>query len=249
MSHITAPLLIDCGNSRLKWVHAAGGAWQPQAVPYAGASLRDVAERAFAADMPKPESIWVSCVAGEPTCAVLTQFLTQRFGRAPQYVRATASAAGVHNRYTRPEQLGADRWLALIGARGLTPAACAVIDCGPAGTVDALNANGEFVGGVIFPGLRLARASLAQTTPALDVAPGAADDCLARATADAVAAGTRYGIAGAIERIVREFEAALGPLELIVTGGDAPLFVPLLATPARHEPDLVLKGLARLAAA
>jgi len=247
MSRTTAPLLIDCGNSRLKWVRAVDDAWRPQAVSYTGASLRDVAERAFA-DAPQPDSIWVSCVAGESTCAALAQFLSQRFGVAPQRVRATASAAGVHNRYTRPEQLGADRWLALIGARGLTPAACAVIDCGTAVTVDALNAKGEFVGGVIFPGLRLARASLAQATSALDTAPGSGDDCLARTTADAVAAGTRYGIAGAIERVVREFEATLGPLEWIVTGGDAPQILPLLSA-ARHEPDLVLKGLARLAAA
>lgn len=248
MSHSTAPLLIDCGNSRLKWVQVTRGAWQPQAAPYAGASLRDVVERAFA-DAPQPESIWLSCVAGESTCAALAQFLSQRFGVAPQFVRATASAAGVHNRYTRPEQLGADRWLALVGARGLTSAACAVVDCGTAVTVDALNATGEFVGGVILPGLRLARASLAQATPALDTAPGSGDNCLARSTADAIAAGTRYGIAGAIERVVREFEATLGPLERIATGGDAPQILPLLNAAVRHEPDLVLKGLARLAAA
>ncbi|MFP5349859.1 MAG: type III pantothenate kinase [Gammaproteobacteria bacterium] len=247
MSRTTAPLLIDCGNSRLKWAHAASDAWRSQAVPYIAASLRDVAQRAFA-DAPPPESIWVSCVAGESTCAALAHFLSQRFGVAPKFVRATASAAGVHNRYTRPEQLGADRWVALVGARALTSAACAVIDCGTAVTVDALNAKGEFVGGVIFPGLRLARASLAQATSALDTAPGSGESCLARSTADAIAAGTRYGIAGAIERVVREFEATLGPLEWIATGGDAPQVLPLLSAAARHEPDLVLKGLARLAA-
>lgn len=241
-------LLVDCGNSRLKWAYAGTDGWQSQAVLHAGASLPDVARRAFA-NAPQPKSIWVSCVAGEAACAALAQFLTQRFGVAPQFVRATLAAAGVRNHYTRPEQLGTDRWAALIGARALTDAACVVVDCGTAVTLDALNTSGEFVGGVIVPGLRLARESLAHATPALDVGPGAAEDCLARATADAIAAGTRYGIVGAIERIVREFESALGPLDLIVTGGDAPLFVPLLAAPARHEPDLVLKGLARLAAA
>ena len=241
-------LLVDCGNSRLKWAYADADGWQSQAVQHAGASLPDVARRAFT-DAPQPESIWVSCVAGEAACAALAQFLTQRFGVAPQFVRATLAAAGVRNHYRRPEQLGADRWVALIGARAVTRAACVVVDCGTAVTVDALNAEGEFVGGVIFPGLKLARAALAQVAPALDVVPGAGESCLARDTADAIAAGTRYGVVGAIERVAREVEVTLGPLELIVTGGDASLLVPLLAAPVRQEPDLVLKGLARLAAA
>lgn len=241
-------LLIDCGNSRLKWAYAGAGAWQSQALPHAGASLADVARRAFA-EATQPESIWISCVAGAEPCAALARALAERFGVTPHLVHATPAAAGVGNRYIRPEQLGADRWTALIGARGLTQAACMVVDCGTAVTADALSAAGEFVGGVIFPGLNLARASLARAAPALDVAPGAADTCLARGTADAIAAGTRFAIAGAIERVAREFEAALGPVELIVTGGDAPLVLPLLTRSVRHEPDLVLKGLARLAAA
>ncbi len=241
-------LLVDCGNSRLKWAYAGAGAWQPQALVHAGASLADVARRAFA-QAPQPESIWISCVAGGEPCAALAHTLTECFAVAPQLVHATPAAAGVRNRYSRPEQLGADRWTALIGARALTQAACMVVDCGTAVTADALSAAGEFLGGVIFPGLNLARASLAQAAPALDVTPGAADTCLARATADAIAAGTRFAIAGAIERVAREFEATLGPVELIVTGGDAPLVLPLLARPVRHVPDLVLKGLARLAAA
>ena len=241
-------LLIDCGNSRLKWAYAGAGAWRSDAVLHAGASLEDVATRAFAQTSP-PESIWMSCVAGGPACTMLARLLRQRFGVEPNVVRATRAAAGVSNRYARPEQLGSDRWAALIGARGMTQAACAVINCGTAVTVDSLNATGEFLGGVIFPGLRLARTSLAGATAALDVAPGADDDCFARATTDAIGAGTRYGIAGGIERVVREFMAVLGPLEVVVSGGDAPQFIPLLALPARHEPDLVLKGLARLAAA
>lgn len=241
-------LLIDCGNSRLKWAYAGGDPWRVQALVHAGGSLADLAARAWN-DLARPDSIWVVCVAGESLCGTLAQVLEKQFGVAPRFIRAEHEAGGVKNRYARPEQLGADRWAALIGARALTDEPCVVVDCGTAVTLDALNASGEFVGGVIVPGLKLARESLAHATPALNVAPGDAESCLAHATADAIAAGTRYGIVGAIERIVREFESALGPLELIVTGGDAPLFVPLLAAPVRHEPDLVLNGLARLAAA
>lgn len=241
-------LLIDCGNSRLKWVYTGPLPWQPSVLLHAGTPLVEVAQRAFG-HAPPPESIWLSCVAGEPACAALMRALEERFGIAPQRMRAAQTAAGVRNTYAQPEQLGADRWCALIGARTVTPAACAVVDCGTAVTVDALSAGGEFVGGVILPGLRLARASLAQATPALKLLPGSAESCFARTTADAVTAGTRFGIAGAIERVMREFEIALGPLEVILTGGDAPEFTPLLSASLRHEPDLVLKGMARLAAA
>lgn len=241
-------LLVDCGNTRLKWAYAGAEPWQAQALVHAGGSLADIAVRAWK-EAPRPDAVWVACVAGEPLCGALAQILEQRFGVAPRLIRAEREAGGVTNRYARPEQLGADRWAALIGARALTDDACVVVDCGTAVTLDALNASGEFIGGVIAPGLKLARASLAHATPALNVAPGDADSCLARATADAIAAGTRYGIAGAIERIVREFEHALGPAALIITGGDAPLFAPLLEHPVRHEPDLVLHGLARIAGA
>lgn len=241
-------LLVDCGNTRLKWAYAGADPWQAQALVHAGASLADIAVRAWK-EAPRPDSVWVACVAGEPLCGTLAQVLEKRFGLVPRFIRAEHEAGGVKNRYARPEQLGADRWAALIGARALTDDVCVVVDCGTAVTLDALNASGEFVGGVIVPGLKLARASLAHATPALNVAPGDADSCLARATADAIAAGTRYGIAGAIERIVREFEQALGPAALVVTGGDAALFAPLLSHPVRHEPDLVLHGLARIAGA
>ncbi len=125
----------------------------------------------------------------------------------------------------------------------------AVVSCGTAVTVDALSARGEFVGGVIFPGLALLQSALATGTAGLPAMPGDETSCLARSTADAVAAGTLYGLAGAVERVCNEFEQALiGPLTVLITGGDADRVAPHLIRPARRIPDLVLKGLDRIAA-
>ena len=103
-------------------------------------------------------------------------------------------------------------------------------------------------GGTIFPGLRLLRDALVHGTEAIDAAEGDATHCLARSTADAVAAGALFGLAGAVERLIDEYRQALdGAMEVFLTGGDAPRLAPRLRVPVTPVPDLVLKGLARIA--
>jgi len=154
----------------------------------------------------------------------------------------------VRNRYRQPEQLGVDRWVALIGARGLTSSAACVVDCGTAVTVDALSAEGEFLGGAVFPGLRLLRDSLVRGTAGIPANEGDATDCLARSTADGVAAGTLFGLAGAVERLIDEYRRTLGAtMRVFLTGGDAPALAARLRAAHTPVPDLVLKGLARIA--
>jgi type III pantothenate kinase len=107
-----------------------------------------------------------------------------------------------------------------------------------------------FRGGVILAGLTLARAALLERTQGIRAPDGASGSCLARSTADAVAAGSLYGLAGAIDRVLDEQAAALGIAPaVLITGGDAPLLQPLLRHAAEHVPELVLEGVARLARA
>jgi type III pantothenate kinase len=123
-----------------------------------------------------------------------------------------------------------------------------VVDCGTAVTVDALSADGEFLGGAVFPGLRLLRDSLVQGTAGIPATEGDATDCLARSTADGVAAGTLFGLAGAVERLIDEYRRTLGETtRVFLTGGDAPALAARLRAAHTPVPDLVLKGLARIA--
>ena len=162
--------------------------------------------------------------------------------------RSRTDQLGVKNSYREPGQLGADRWAALLAARGLTSMAACVVDCGTAVTVDALSANGEFLGGMIFPGLQLLRRSLMQGTQGVKVSEGNVMDCLARSTADGVAAGTLFGLAGAVDRLIAEYRQTLGEaMQVFLTGGDAPVLASRLQTATTPVPDLVLKGLARIA--
>ncbi len=240
-------LVFDLGNQRFKWA---------QAVP----ELRDSGARAYGEDfprsldvalaaVPRPARAVAVSVAGEARTAQLAGWLQSRWGLELERVTARASQLGVINSYMEPERLGADRWAALIGARALADGALCVVDCGTAVTIDALDATGVFRGGVILPGLGLMRSSLRHGTEGILAADGIADSCLARRTADAVAAGTLHGLAGAIDHILdRQIDILGTTAPVFITGGDAPALLPLLRHRPSHAPELVLAGVARIAA-
>lgn len=241
-------LLLDSGNSRLKWAWADGTTLTAAGVlwphPDELAAQLDEAWGGVAA----PQSVTIAHVGDAERMLILDRWMRARWACPVHVVRAQAELLGVRNHYDAPALLGVDRWVALIAVRGMTTASACVIDCGTAVTIDALSADGDFLGGVILPGLALQRAALARGTAALDTPPGNGADCLARSTANAIAAGTLYGLAGAIERVVFEFESAMDEeLELYITGGNLDEIAAHLARPVRRDPDLVLRGLARIA--
>ena len=147
--------------------------------------------------------------------------------------------------YDRPPQLGADRWAALIGARALHPGQAVVVMAGTATTIDALDAAGQFRGGLILPGLSLMRAALARNTADLPHAAGHYR-ALPTNTDDAIVSGAIHATLGAIERMFSPLSDLAGACCLI-TGGAAPRLLPHLRVPVRHEENLILSGLVRYA--
>jgi type III pantothenate kinase len=242
-------LLVDLGNTRLKWAQSASGCWLPGAAVHRDRGIGEVLDDAWA-QLERPRRVMLVSVAAPADTGLLELWLNERWGVSAHRARSQPAQLGVVNSYRDPESLGADRWVALLGARGLTARACAIVDCGTAVTIDAMSADGVFAGGVIIPGLHLSRTSLNTGTAGIVAASGDASNCLARATADGVAAGALFGLAGAIDRIVGEQERSLNTeLEVFITGGDAPQLMSRLMRAAIDVPDLVLKGLARVAEA
>lgn len=241
-------LLVDLGNSRLKWACAGEGVWHGAATPRRRDGLGVDLERVWG-DMPPPDDVTVCSVAGARADGALAAWTAAAWSLTPVFVRALAAGYGVVNGYRDPAQLGADRWSALVAARGLGLGAVAVADCGTAVTVDAIDAQGRFVGGSILPGIEMARVALLGQTAGITEAGAEADGVLGMSTAEGVAGGVLFGLAGAVERLVAECESALrAPLALVLTGGDAARIAPRLRREARLEPDLVLRGLARMCA-
>ncbi len=237
-------LLIDIGNTRVKWGLGQSGLVLP-GQPFATHTLNQTDPPADCwQDLPSPSHVIVANVAGADIAESLKRLTKRRWNVTPRLVCAEAEAFGVRNAYRYPEKLGVDRWVALIAARhaGLGPVC--VADCGSAVTVDALDAEGIHLGGVIAPGLAMMRRSLVAGTNALQFAEGGFPDRFARETTAAIASGTCQAIAGLIERCFRQTASRLGTEpRLLLTGGDALAIDPWLELPVEIRPDLVLEGL------
>jgi len=237
-------IAIDAGNTRIKWGVHDGLDWVAQGAFPTGEVAR-LAELSVAAGWPVKARVVACNVAGEVVEQAIDAALTPRFC-SPRWLHSSAEACGVRNRYEHVERLGADRWAALIGARGQLSSACLVVCAGTATTVDWLDADGVFRGGLILPGVDLMRASLARNTAQLPLGDGVFR-AEPRNTLDAIASGCLHAQLGAVERMFVQLEHEPGALCLL-TGGAAPHLAPHLNIPFQLTDNLILDGLARFGA-
>jgi type III pantothenate kinase len=239
-------LLIDVGNTRIKWALERDGVLEGR-----GASLhrgRPVEEALYPLQTVASgvERVIVSSVGDEVIAEALRVVAQQRFGVAPEYVAVRREAFGLRIAYSHPERLGVDRWLGMLGARAARSGALLVVGAGTALTVDAVDAGGSHLGGLIAPGIATMKAALLARTAGIR---DAGDDSLspplfADDTGAAVHSGTVHALAALVDRAAAELARRTGAAAtLVLTGGDAERIRPLIATHATIEPDLVLHGL------
>lgn len=236
-------LVIDAGNTRIKWGWFDGEHWVRQSwVATAEASKL----AAGLAGLPPPEQIVISNVAGDEVRGQIVRALAHLRGGV-RWIRSAARQCGVTSSYGDPAQLGTDRWAALIGVWRLFHGPCLVVNSGTTMTVDALSDEGVFLGGIIVPGGELMLRALAQDTAQLGRQEGRFTyfpDC----TADAIASGVTNALVGSIERMVQFMEEAgqIAPL-VVLSGGAAPVLLPQLRGRVEVVDNLVLEGLVRIA--
>ena len=246
-------LLIDIGNTRIKWAYLSGGRMErSRAALHASWSLSTYARRLLRQHAP-PERIWVSSVAGPAVSAALAG-VARRAGIAATFVSVPRRGGGVRVGYAEPWRLGVDRFVGAVGARALFPGLpLCVVGVGTAMTVDLIGADGRHRGGVIIPAPTLMVDTLFTRTHGIRRRArggGAHGDArlFARSTRAAVVQGARYAAAALVDRAVEEARALLGRTPLVVlTGGGAAAVRPLLQSRWVGVPDLVLQGLAVLA--
>ena len=235
-------LCLDAGNTRLKWGVRDGREWRVQ-------GAFDPAETGQLAGM-LPDGITriLACNVAGAGVAKRIKALATALAVPLDWFRSSASACGVTNGYDNPAQLGADRWAALIGARGAHPGAALVVMAGTATTIDVLDADVVFRGGLILPGLDLMRRSLARNTAGLPEARGFYCE-LPTNTDDAIVSGALHATLGAIERMAALLRRpASADFSVILSGGAADILAPHLDLPLHRVDNLVLEGLARVAA-
>ncbi|THF63826.1 type III pantothenate kinase [Pseudothauera nasutitermitis] len=235
-------LLLDAGNTRIKWRLVAAAA--PADTTLAEGDLEHAGAGGLAGVVRAHPGI-VRIVGSNVAGAALGEVLQNAVrGLLPpiEWLLPGESCAGVRNGYLDPAQLGADRWAALIGARRLHTGPCLVVCAGTATTLNLMNADGLFEGGLILPGMDLMLRALAGNTAQLPLAE-AAFTPVPRTTAEAIVSGCLHAQAGAVERM---FERIAGQPDALclLSGGGAGQFADLLRVPLRRVDNLVLDGLA-----
>ena len=227
-------LLIDAGNTRIKWALTRGDEWlRSGALP----TVRAAELSAQFAGEPSISGVWVSNVAGAAVAQALREAVV---ADAWHYATARERQCGVRNGYELPAQLGSDRWAALIAAWNLVGTGCLVVSCGTATTVDALSDKGEFIGGLILPGVELMQRSLCGATAQLESMQGTYAE-FPHNTADALFSGAVQATCGAVERQHALLDKAGAPV--VLSGGAAEVLRARLKLPLRLEDNLVLQGL------
>ncbi|QOG47327.1 bifunctional biotin--[acetyl-CoA-carboxylase] ligase/type III pantothenate kinase [Neisseria gonorrhoeae] len=244
-------LLLDGGNSRLKWAWVENGTF----ATVGSAPYRDLsplgAEWAEKAD---GNVRIVGCaVCGESKKAQVKEQLARKI----EWLPSSAQALGIRNHYRHPEEHGSDRWFNALGSRRFSRNACVVVSCGTAVTVDALTDDGHYLGGTIMPGFHLMKESLAVRTANLN-RPAGKRYPFPTTTGNAVASGMMDAVCGSIMMMhgsLKEKNGAGKPVDVIITGGGAakvaealpPAF--LAENTVRVADNLVIHGLLNLIAA
>jgi type III pantothenate kinase len=237
-------LELDCGNSLIKSRVVSN-----EGMVLAVASSRDkeglAAWLSANTDWQIARARLVSVRSHEETQAIAHLVLSYA-GEGLAQASVATSYAGVTNGYDRPEQLGVDRWLAILGAFALCRRSFVVIDLGTAVTVDLVRGNGEHLGGYIAPGLPLLRRQLSSSTGRIALGEGLPVGTLndpGRNTEDGVDRGCRLMLKAYVQAQIENARSILGDCpKVYLTGGDAELVSDSAST--EHVPDLVFRGLA-----
>ncbi|MDH3325121.1 MAG: type III pantothenate kinase [Gammaproteobacteria bacterium] len=239
-------ILVDVGNSRIKWrmtsIESDGGI---NAFAYKAETLVTQLDALFQVPKQQIDNVYVSNVAGEKIKSKLIQWFADRLNIKPKFATSRKEMRGLRSAYIQPDQLGVDRFLGMIGAQLSYEGAKVVVDCGTATTVDCINSDSEFIGGVILPGLSLMRASLSVKANALNFPMlDEGVTLFATDTTTAISSGTIFSITGVIESAVKKMSKMSGAeVGCIITGGDGETIQSYLDIDSDYQEDLVLKGL------
>jgi type III pantothenate kinase len=244
-------LLIDIGNTRIKWAQLERGVLGAQSAAVHAQWTANEFIDAVLKSTPRPERVLISNVGGAKIGDAALAALTRTWQMDPRFVQSTASAGGVRNGYFDPQKLGIDRWLAVIGAYSIQHSAACVVSVGTATTIDGVDATGQHLGGLIVPGPDLMVSSLLANTSeiARRAEQGSTKQSLfADNTLGAVTQGAAHALAALVERAVETMRQQVGEMPaLLLTGGASARIEGALKVSYKSVPDLVLRGLAVLA--
>lgn len=233
-------LMIDIGNSRIKYAVWQDNAWRNYCSrEYSHEALLQQFDQFFG-DI-AVRAVYVACVVDDVK-ASLADWFQKNWRIQPIFASATSEACGVTNAYEKVSALGVDRWLAMLAAYEKFRLPVCVIDCGTAVTLDVVDADGMHRGGLIMPGLKMMRESLIKNTSKIGVSKGDLVD-LANNTADAVESGSVRLLVSGLDKLVRQQQEKFADMLCVITGGDGGFVAGRMEIKAIYIETLVLDGL------
>jgi type III pantothenate kinase len=185
------------------------------------------------------------CVASVvPDVTLQLRDLAARYLSFDPVIVGPGTKTGVSILTDNPREVGADRIVNTLAAFTRFGGPAIVVDFGTGTNFDVVSSTGEFLGGVIAPGLQISAATLMQRAARLTrVELEAPPSVIGTSTVTAIQSGLVYGTAGEVDGIVTRIRSELGPATTIATGGLAPVVIPHCRTIDHHEPFLTLEGL------
>ena len=240
-------LLIDIGNTRIKWARAdARGLGELAAAVHANWTEQDFIQQVLDAGA-KAERVVIANVGGKRMGDLVQAALLRHWQLHAQFMQSPSAGAGMRNAYPESAKLGVDRWMAMLGGRSLQAGPICVVSVGTAMTIDAVDASGRHLGGVIVPGPDLMVSSLLKSTSeiAQRAATGSTQEQLfADNTLGAIQQGAVQALAALVDRSMETMRDQLGQAPaLLLTGGASFRLRGAIRSPSREIPDLVLRGL------
>jgi type III pantothenate kinase len=247
-------LALDVGNTRLKWAQYEAPVAGSRVLAHGAVFLENIDKLADEEwqSLPAPSRILGCIVAGDAIKRRVEEQM-ELWDVTPRWVVSGAQESGVSNGYDHPARLGADRWVAMIGARHRLLARgsskpCVVVMVGTAVTVEAIDASGKFLGGIILPGHGIMLRALESGTAGLHVPTGEVRDFPTN-TSDALTSGGTFAIAGAVQRMVDNVTRHCGAApECIMTGGAGWKMAPSMSVEVELVESLIFDGLLEIAA-
>lgn len=246
-------LALDVGNTRLKWAQYDAPVVGAKLLAHGAVFLENIdrlGEDEWTS-LPAPSAILGCIVAGDAIKRRVAEQM-ELWDAVPRWVVSSPQEAGLTNGYDHPARLGSDRWVAMIGAhhrllaRGLRKP-CVVVMVGTAVTVEAVDASGKFLGGIILPGHGIMLRALESGTAGLHVPTGDVRDFPTN-TSDALTSGGTFAIAGAVQRMVENLTRHCGEVpECIMTGGAGWKMVPSMSVKVELVDNLIFDGLLEIA--
>ena len=247
-------LALDVGNTRLKWGVYESPAPGAKLLGSGAVFLENIDRLADEdwRDLPEPTHMLGCIVAGEAIRRRVEEQM-EMWDFTPHWAVSSAAEAGLVNGYDHPTRLGADRWVAMIGAharmrkQSTTNQPMVVVMVGTAVTVEAIDASGKFLGGLILPGHGIMLRALESGTAGLRVPTG--DVCeFPTNTSDALTSGGTFAIAGAVERMVQHVRQHCGAEPMcLMTGGAGWKMAPSMSVQFELVDTLIFDGLLEIA--